>query len=110
MKGEYTAPRGLKGEYTARRGRLLRVIGGDEIASGRVTLAASDGNMDHIYELAIIGGKKKYRTAWRIVDGEAQRVPDVEWLNCGFTGDRMDDPPRQDKAQGRKTKGTRNMI
>ena len=53
----------MKGEYTARRVRLLHVIGGDEIASGRVTLAASDGNMDHIYELAIIGGKKKYRTA-----------------------------------------------
>lgn len=102
MKGEYTAPRGLKGEYTARRGRLLRVIGEDEIASGRVTLAASDGNMDHIYELAIIGGKKKYRTAWRIVDGEAQRVPDVEWLNCGFTPWETEWTIRLDKTRNRE--------
>ena len=74
----------MKGEHIPARGRLIRVIGGDEIASGRVTLAASDGNLDHIYELAIIGGERKYRAAWRIVDGEAHRVPDVVWFNCGF--------------------------
>ena len=75
----------MKGEHIPARGRLIRVIGGDEIASGSATLAASDGNLDHIYELAIIGGERKYRTAWRITDGEAHRVPDVEWFNCGFT-------------------------
>lgn len=75
----------MKVEKIPARGRLIRVIGADEIASGRVTLAVSEGNLDHIYELAIIGGKKKYRTAWRIADGEAQKISDVEWLNFGFT-------------------------
>ena len=75
----------MKREKIPARGHLIRMIGADEIASGRVTLAVSEGNLDHIYELAIIGGSEKYRTAWRIVDGEAHRIPDVEWFNCGFT-------------------------
>ena len=69
----------MKGEHIPARGRLIRVIGGDEIASGRVTLAASDGNLDHIYDLAIIGGERKYRAAWRIVDGEAHTPWETEW-------------------------------
>ena len=92
----------MKGEQTAPRGRLLRVIGADEIASGRVTLAVSEGNLDHIYELAIIGGKKKYRAAWRIARGEAHRIPDVEWINFGFTPWETEWTIRLDRTRNRE--------
>ena len=92
----------MKKEYTAPRGTLIRVIGGDEIASGRVTLAASDGNLDHIYELAVIRGKTKYRAAWRIADGKAQKIPDVEWLSFGFTPWETEWTIRLDKTRYRE--------
>ena len=94
----------MKGEYKAPRGRLLRVIGWYEIASGRVTLAVSEGNLDHIYEMAIIGGKKKYRAAWRIVHGKAQKIPDMDWHNCGFTPWETEWTIRLDKRRNREEK------
>lgn len=91
----------MKG-YAPNRGRLLRVIGRDEIASGRASLCASDGNLDHIYELAMIDGHAMYRAAWRIDRGEAHRIPGKEWLKCCFSPWETEWTIRLDKSKQRE--------
>lgn len=91
----------MKG-FAPNRGRLLRVIGGGEIASGRASLCVSDGNLDHIYELAMIDGHAMYRAAWRIADGEAHRIPGREWLDLCFTAWETEWTIRLDKRMQRE--------
>lgn len=81
---------------------LIRAIGWDEIASGRATLAASEGNLDHIYEVASIRGKKMYRAAWRIANGEARRASGAEWLSCAFAPWETEWTIRLDKRRQRE--------